>query len=400
MKGSCVVEASIYAYPWDIAEVGVEDFLDELQSLNLNGVEVAASYHAGKFLRPRGRDTKLHFCEDGTTYFRPDPSRYAGLLLQPQPSSLAAERDLFTELAESARARSLRVSAWTVALHNSRLGRASPEATVVNAYGDRDFARLCPSNPSVVSYMRALVGDISHNCGVAAVDLESVGFGAFQHGFHHEFYALNIGPYQDLLLALCFCPHCELEAQEAGVDAKAVKQAVRRELDAFFAGELPAPPEGELSGTLLEDKQFGAYLKTRTRAVTSLLTAVRSGLADGVELHAIPSLVTPAARAWVEGADLGQLSDPCDALTLLGYYQDPQQITADLALATGEVRGRCGLRMALRAYPPDAPDAANLVAKAVRAREGGASACVFYNYGHISAKSLQWVAEAAAVLAC
>lgn len=394
------MEASIYVYPWDIVEVGVEQFLDELQGLNLNGLEVAASYHAGRFLRPRGRRGKLHFCEDGTTYFRPDSSRYTGLSLQPRSSSLAATRDLFAELAESARRRHLRLSAWTVALHNSRLGRASPEATVVNAYGDRDFARLCPANPAVVGYVRALAADISHSCGVAAVDLESVGFGAFQHGFHHEFYAFDIGPYYDLLLALCFCSHCKREAREAGVAADAVRQSVRRELDAFFAAEKRPRNEGELRGTLLHDKEFGAYLKARTTAVTSLLTAVRDGLADGVDLHAIPSLVTPAERAWVEGANLAQLSGPCDALTLLGYYRDPQQVSADLALAAGEVGSRCTLRMALRAYPPDAPDAANLVAKAARAREAGAAACVFYNYGHVRASNLRWIAEAAAALGC
>lgn len=387
------MEASMYVYPWDILEVGVEQFLDELQELNLNGLEAAASYHAGKFLRPRGRQGKLLFCEDGTTYFRPHPSRYAGLLLQPRPSSLAAKHDLFPKLAESARRRGLRLTAWTVALHNSRLGRAWPEATVVNAYGDHDMARLCPANPAVVEYLQALVADISHNCGVAAVDLESVGFGTFQHGFHHEFYAFEIDSYHDFLLALCFCPHCQQAARQAGADADAVKQSVRRELNAFFLGN-----QGEMTEVLPDDEALNAYLEVRSRTITSLLTAARQELAEGVNLYAIPSLVTPAARAWVEGADLAQMSVPCDALTLLGYYRDPQQISADLALAADKVESRCKLRMALRAYPPDAPDMSNLVAKALRIREASAAACVFYNYGHIRAENLRWIAEATKAL--
>jgi len=392
------MDASIYVYPWDILETGIDELLDELEALNLNALEVAASYHAGKFLRPRGREGKLHFCEDGTTYFRPDASRYSRLLLQPRPSSLATERDFFPELAESAHRRGLHLSAWTVALHNSRLGAASPEATVVNAYGDHDIARLCPANPAVVEYLRALVGDISHGCGVDSIDLESIGFGAFQHGFHHEFYAFDIDPYHDLLLALCFCPHCQQKAREAGVEADAVRQSVRRELAAFFSGEIQAREGESAEGPLFDDEAFGAYLQVRTAAVTSLLAAAREDLARGVTLHVIPSLTAPVARAWAEGADLAQLSIPCDALTLLGYYRDPQQVSVDLAAASDKVGSRCALRMALRAYPPDAPNMDNLVAKASRIREADVAACVFYNYGHVRVENIRWIGQAAKAL--
>jgi len=72
------VEASIYVYPWDIVEMGVEQFLDELQGLNLNGLEVAVSYHAGKFLRPRGRRGSGRPYKTSTATATPQSSSHRG----------------------------------------------------------------------------------------------------------------------------------------------------------------------------------------------------------------------------------------------------------------------------------------------------------------------------------
>ena len=49
---------AIYSYAWDIAEVGVAAFADEVRALGLNTVTLAGAYHAGKFIRPHGRDRK------------------------------------------------------------------------------------------------------------------------------------------------------------------------------------------------------------------------------------------------------------------------------------------------------------------------------------------------------
>ena len=57
---------AIYSYAWDIAEVGVSVFGDEIRALGLETVTLAGSYHAGKFLRPHGKG-KVYFSEDGTT---------------------------------------------------------------------------------------------------------------------------------------------------------------------------------------------------------------------------------------------------------------------------------------------------------------------------------------------
>ena len=70
---------AIYAYPWDVAEIGVSAAVDRFLALGLDTVTITGSYHAGKFLRPHGKGGKVYFPEDGTIYFKPDLSRYGAI---------------------------------------------------------------------------------------------------------------------------------------------------------------------------------------------------------------------------------------------------------------------------------------------------------------------------------
>jgi hypothetical protein len=99
---------AIYAYAWDIAEVGVRAFADEVRALGLNTVTLAGAYHAGKFLRPHGRSGKVYFPEDGTVYFRTDPKRYGRI--KPIANSICEKHDMFRELADTGSAKPTRTS--------------------------------------------------------------------------------------------------------------------------------------------------------------------------------------------------------------------------------------------------------------------------------------------------
>ena len=56
---------AIYAYAWDLAETGVREAVEELGARGINTITLAGSYHAGKLIRPRGRESKVYFPEDG-----------------------------------------------------------------------------------------------------------------------------------------------------------------------------------------------------------------------------------------------------------------------------------------------------------------------------------------------
>src|SRR5690606_29194398 len=135
---------SLYAYPWDLAETDGDAFAAFLRRQGLNGVTLAAAYHAGKFLRPHGRRGRVHFPEDGAAYFRARPDRYGRI--RPFTAEMTGTDDVLGRLT---RRGDFRVEAWLVLLHNTPLGRRHPEAVARNAFGDPYWYSLCPANPDV-----------------------------------------------------------------------------------------------------------------------------------------------------------------------------------------------------------------------------------------------------------
>src|ERR1700739_4786755 len=112
---------AIYAYAWDLADEGVDHAVGIVRGLGLDTVTLAGAYHAGKFIRPKGRSGKVYFPEDGTAYFRFDPARYG--IIASAPSKPAAEPDVLGALC---RPPDIAVNVWLALLHNTRLGAAHP----------------------------------------------------------------------------------------------------------------------------------------------------------------------------------------------------------------------------------------------------------------------------------
>ena len=93
---------AIYAYPWDVAEIGVSAAVDRFLALGLDTVTITGSYHAGKFLRPHGKGGKVYLPEDGTIYFKPDLSRY-GEIKPVENAMLSSGQDVVRELVGQSR---------------------------------------------------------------------------------------------------------------------------------------------------------------------------------------------------------------------------------------------------------------------------------------------------------
>ena len=55
---------AMYTYTWDLAEQDLSGFAEEMQGIGVNTVAVAASYHAGKFIRPKGKSGKVFIALD------------------------------------------------------------------------------------------------------------------------------------------------------------------------------------------------------------------------------------------------------------------------------------------------------------------------------------------------
>src|SRR5438034_4427870 len=261
---------------------GMDAVLDNVsERAGLGGITRAAAYHHGRDVFPHNPARKVHFLEGGTVFFQPDSSRYQGRALQPLVSALAQKTDELADLCHDAAARSLRVRAWTVFLHNYAIGEAHPECASRNAFGDAHLTDLCPNNPQVRAYAAALSADIASK-GVNAVVAESLHFHGLEHGFHHERYFVELGPLGRYLLGLCFCDHCLEAARENGVDGDRLREEAGRELERRFARQPAAePPElARQQVASFADGELGAYLDVRARTVASLVAEAKEAAAD------------------------------------------------------------------------------------------------------------------------
>jgi hypothetical protein len=383
----------LYAYAWDLADHAPEAFAAELRRLSLDTLCLAASYHAGKFIRPHGKGPRVVFPEDGTVYFAARPERYG--TIKPLRASIVDQAgDLFATYAART---DIALTAWTVVLHNTRAGLAHPSCTARNCFGDPYRYSLCPANPEVRDYATALCADIADRYPVRGLVLETVGWMPYRHGYHHEFALIGENPWLDTMLGLCFCEHCVAGATRAGIDAAGLRARVATRIDAYLTAAQEAPPTIAarwVERDLVADAELAAFLRWRCTVVTSLVARIREAVRHDAELFVIPSVQRPAAACWIEGADLATLARAADGLEICFYYADAPSAVADLA----DIRRRVGtdarIRAVLRPGPPDASDEAGFTRTLTSLASAGVDGFGFYNYGHVRAANLEWIGRA------
>jgi hypothetical protein len=401
------MRTSMFAFATDAQDEGIDVVLGRLsERAGVSGVTLAAVYHHGRDIFPHNPVRRVRFLEGGTAFFRPEPARYAATELKPAESRLAADWDAFTELRAATRARGMELHAWTVVAHNSRLGAQHPTAAVQNVFGDPQITSLCPANPAVVEYARALTGDIARY-EVDSLLVESLHFHPLEHGYHHERYLIGIGPIDRFLLGLCFCPHCGTAGQRDGVDVEALADAVRERLERLFASARAYDGTEDTREVVVDlwDGELDAFLRARERTVARAALAVAEGLrstgtrlafmdqAGGMKGYAdgLPTGGPAPEVSWKIGVDVQQVAEACDEIQVLAYARDPHRVATDLAAYRSLLGDRCDLRVALRPIPPDCDDAGNLTAKLAVARQAGVQQLDLYHYGFARLETLDLI---------
>lgn len=407
------MKGSAFLFATDLHDEGLEAVLDNLQSrAGLEGVSLACAYHHARDVFPHNPVRKVRYLEGGTVFFRPDPERYQGLRIRPQVSELAQQVDMLAELVDAAGRRGMAVRAWTVFLHNTRLGSLYPDCAMQNAFGDPYITQLCPSNPEVRAFAAALASDIARY-GVDAILAEALCYLGFDHGYHHERCFVPLSPMARFLFGLCFCRHCLEVAGRAGVDGEQVRDAVRQALEGALAG-FPPPflelevTRGNVAG--LAGGQLGGYLRARMQAVTALAGAVSqavrqvrpetavyfmdmSGATKGYATGEPAGEPAPLS-AWQDGVDVAAVARAAGGLEAIGYARDPERLRFDLTAYRELLPERTPFSVALRPMLPDSDSPANLAAKVAVARQVGVDWVDFYHYGLMPLDRLDWIRQA------
>ncbi|NLC58064.1 MAG: hypothetical protein GX774_14630 [Armatimonadetes bacterium] len=380
---------TMWAYLWDLVDDGIDRALGRIQDeAGVGAVSIATAYHTVQHLRPQAPGSKFFCAHEAALYFPPDRPRYRETPLQPRVSPLVVGGNPLRQVSERCAARGLGLISWTVTLHNSHLGGHYPEVAVQNVFGDTIREALCPAQEPVRAYVRALVDDLTANYQLRAVELESLCYPTARHYHGHEKLGIVLGPVEQLLLCLCFCPACRRRVGErVAVDDAAY--AARVTLEATFATGNPCPQT--LAQYLEAQPALAAYLEARQEVVTSLVQ----------ELKAVcrAELIYLGMGDWhLSGADPRAIADSVERLETLCYHADAERTGAAveaLGRAAGDPRR---VTIGLCAYPPASPDAETLQANACAAAAAGAGALSFYHYGIMPRSHLEWVRQAVAAV--
>ncbi|MEP6755455.1 MAG: hypothetical protein ABJA67_08140, partial [Chthonomonadales bacterium] len=268
--------SAIWAYPWDFQDEGYDLVSDRVAAAGLNGVSVASAYHNIRALCPHNPKRAVYHGEDGVLYFHPEPSHFIGHVIQPVLSDLCDKEDPLEQICKSAHKAGVKVHAWTVLHHNTRLGTTYPKCTVQNAFGDRYPFGLCPSNPDVRAYTIGLVRSLSERSEIDTIELESLGFMGMEHSGHHAKAGMELGPVHRFLLSLCLCDSCTSKMETHGVDVERARNAIVNELRAGFSGRFggTAPDEMVAFEDILGADQAEGILAAREESVLSLLEEI------------------------------------------------------------------------------------------------------------------------------
>lgn len=391
------MQLSMWTYPWDVQDLGLDTVIGELTEAGLNTVSLATSYHAGRFLQPRSPKRKAYFPEDGTIYFRPTAAAWDATTIKPQVATVAAEYDVLAELIRRRDAGGLRVSCWTVCLHNTRLGMRYPHAVTRNAFGDPNYYNLCPSNPDARAYLRTLVADVTTTYRPDTIELESPNFMGFAHEFHHEKDGVGLLAEDDFVLSLCFCDACLARAKAAGVDGEAARRTVRGWIAEMSEREFPAArwPDFPVAGLAVfrPYPEVHDYLQWRFEPVTSLIAELREVADKATAVYLID-----LKDGWLGGCDIAAIGKVCDGAILCGYDMDGAQVEALMRKGRAALGPDKYLGTGFRLFYPEMPDADGLVARSQAAQAGGADGINYYNYGLIPKPRLGWVKAATAAL--
>ena len=390
-----MAEVSVWAYPWDLHDLGPKAVATMLAGVGVGMVSLATSYHAGRFLQPGNPKRRVYFPEDGTVYYAVDPARWAGAEIVPlQAGIVVTEGDMLRTMLTLRDRGGPGVSCWTVCLHNSRLGMLHPAHVVRTAHGDPQYYGLCPSSPAARAYVVTLVQEIAQSYAPDRIELESPDFMGFSHGYHHEKDGLAVLAEDDFLLGVCFCSHCIARAGAAGVDGRAAQAMVRQWLDAAFARELPVPqfPDFPAAGiaAFARHPAVHAYLAWRTEPVTSLVAEIKAVVPPGVRL-----LLIDFEGSWWGGVDLAAVAPHVDGILQCAYFTPVGRIAAEMAQARCALGPAKKLIAGYQLFHPNVADRADLAAR-VAVAAPLVDGFAFYNLGLVPPKRLDWIRTAVA----
>ncbi len=372
------MRATIYTYPWDLTDEGIDSALETIaHTAGLNSVSLAQSYHVSTYFLPHNPRRPLYWGEEGALYFQPSATFYDESPIAPLISNIVDGPDYMRRIADKIRARGLDLTSWLVFNYNHYLPQRYPDAAKHDPFGHINFAQLCPASPLVRGYARALCRDIAAQFQPDEFHLESLGYLHFSYGFRNPKVGVQITPFCELLMGLCYCRHCLQRAGEG--------ECFRAEVAAFLASELAAepapedmqPPSAECLAAAFSGR-LQTFLAARVETATSL----------------VEEAIAIANQAGARASFFGGRDQTVNGLDSDRVLRNVYMVNAGMGgervrALRGELPAGTGLSAIVN--PGEFADRDALGAHLIALRQAGVDGYAFYNYGLIRRAHLEWI---------
>lgn len=279
-------------YPWDLLDEGLEQILDVLERDTLtNSTYLVALMHDEKrpltdFYYPHNPHRKVYWTEDSRAYWSPDLATYQSCRIKPRTSDNPEIQghDWLQALIDGSRRRGMTVGAelshtW---VDKARTQNELSDIVQRDIFGAPFEGRICPNNPDVRAYGKALYLDLATHYDIDFIQTCLVGF----HPGRHQPWTGSSESEAMRLVGIttggCFCEHCRTAAEAEGLNWDAIVQRLRWLAEGFdtynhqqaFELRLLRASSTTATALLAEMPELHAFLKFRTESLTGFFREI------------------------------------------------------------------------------------------------------------------------------
>jgi len=300
-----IKEVAASLYPWDLADEGVKQAADQLESRsNVNSLYLIGIMHYEK--RPltslfftHNPNRKYYLPEDSHAYYRLDPKSFDNTPLKPSfaQDDFIKDTDWLDVVSREARSRGMRagVELSHTVYDTKKALEHFPETMQRNVSGEvigGFLGMLCSNHPYVREYLRALFADTVKNHDLDFIQTCLITFAGEKRvdaPWFMKSWLPNGNPPLSTLLGLghagCFCPHCRALAEKLGYDWDIIVRDIRElqaisgadhihGIDHLLEQHLTLGSNATQALLLLEYPGVMEFLKFRVDSVTLLLEEI------------------------------------------------------------------------------------------------------------------------------
>ncbi len=379
-------EVNMWTYPWVLVDEGIDQALDRLKGeAGVTGVSLAVTYHSIEQLRPHPGVAPRTFRSPGGAQFQPVPELYTATRLRPVVAPWLKKSNPLAAVSQACDKLGLKLRAWTVCCHGSAMVSKYPAFAIKDVFGDPSTNWLCPVNPDVREYLRALVEDLTTHYLFDTVELERPSFPEKLHSHAHHKIGVVLGPVGEFLYNLCFCESCRQAAERDGVNVEAAASAAMEGLTAILSDRDFEASSRE--AFLSENPDLAAFVDWRCGQITSLVASLKQTSSVRVVVHRV-------GDHYMTAADWRSIAGACDGLLAPCSYSGDDAMKTLVQEVRGETGSPAGVELSFNACSPQCPSAEAFVSAVAGAVRLGVRSVDVYNYGLLPIDRLEWVRRA------